>query len=171
MPRPASNEYAPDFGRYIQLVPEEDVLAALETQLAETVGLLRPVPESVGNQRQPPYTWSIKEVVGHLTDTERILAYRALRFGRGDTTPLPGFDQNPYVPAAEFDRLALGQLVSEFETVRRSHLYLFRVLPGAAWSRGGEANGHYITVRALAYTIVGHGRHHTAILHRRLAQA
>jgi hypothetical protein len=168
MPRPAPSEYAPYYANYIDLVPEEDILAALEAQLAETLAVLRPAPESQGNVRHPPYTWTVKEVVGHLTDTERVMGYRALRFARADATPLPGFDEEKYAPAGEFDRIPLAGLVAEFEAVRRSHLYLFRHLPAAAWARGGKANDTPVTVRALAYIIAGHGRHHTAILRKRL---
>jgi hypothetical protein len=168
MPRPAPSEYAPYYAKYIDLVPEEDILAALEAQLAETLAVLRPAPESQGNVRHPPYTWTVKEVVGHLTDTERVMGYRALRFARADATPLPGFDEEKYAPAGEFDRIPLAGLVAEFEAVRRSHLYLFRHLPAAAWARGGKANDTPVTVRALAYIIAGHGRHHTAILRKRL---
>src|SRR6476646_68262 len=140
MPRPAPSEYAPYYANYIDLVPEEDILAALEAQLAETLAVLRPAPESQGN-------------VGHLPDTERVMGYRALRFARADATPLPGFDEEKYAPAGEFDRIPLAGLVAAFEAVRRSHLYLFRHLPAAAWARGGKANDNPVTVRALAYVI------------------
>jgi hypothetical protein len=171
MHRLEPTEYAPYYGKYVALVPEADVLAALDEQLKELLALLRAVPEGESGVRHPPYTWSIKEVVGHLTDTERIFGYRALRFARGDATPLPGFDENAYARAAEFDRRPLGALVDEFEAVRRSHLGLFRNLPETAWARTGEANGTAVSVRALAYIIVGHVRHHTAILRQRLARS
>lgn len=169
MQRPGSTEYAPFYGTYVNLVPEGDVLAALEGQLTDMLALLRAVPEEQGNVRHAPYTWSVKEVVGHLIDGERVFGYRALRFARGDTTPLSGFDENEYARVANFDRLSLGDLVSELETVRRSNLWLFRNLPAEAWARSGEANGNPVSVRALAYILVGHGRHHTAILRKRLS--
>jgi DinB superfamily len=168
MRRPAPTEFAPYYARYIDLVPEVDPLAALETQLGETLAVLRPAPEAQGSVRHPPYTWTVKEVVGHITDTERIFGYRALRFARGDVTPLPGFDEETYTPAGEFDRVPLAGLVGEFETVRRSHLALLRHLPAGAWDRSGEANGVPVTVRALAFIMAGHARHHTAILRKRL---
>jgi hypothetical protein len=171
MPRPNSTEYNPDFGKYVALVPEEDILPALASQLEDTLALLRPVPEAQGNVRHPPYTWSVKEVVGHVTDCERVFGYRALRFARGDATPLAGFDENDYARAAESDRRPLADLVSEFEALRRSHLGMFGSLPEAAWLRSGTANGNSVSVRALAYVIVGHVRHHTAILRRRLSGA
>jgi hypothetical protein len=171
MHRPGSTEYPAFFGGYVALVHEEDILMALEAQLGDALALLRAVPEAEGNVRHPPYTWSVKQVVGHVTDAERIFGYRALRFARGDSTPLPGFDENPYARVAESDRFTLSDLVSEFEAVRQSSLWLYRNLPAAAWSRSGEANGSAVSVRALAYIIVGHGRHHTAILRQRLARA
>jgi phosphinothricin acetyltransferase len=169
--RPDASEHAPYYQKYIALVPEDDVLAALEAQLGETLAVVGGLPEARGGERHPPYTWSVKEVVGHLTDTERVMGYRALRFARADSTPLPGFDENAFARAADFDRVPLRELVQEFEAVRRSHLLLFRHLDEAAWSRAGEANGDRVTVRALAYILVGHGRHHTAILGRRLSPA
>jgi hypothetical protein len=169
MQRPATTEYAPVYANYIALVPEDDILAALEEQSEQMFGLLRAVPEAQGGVRHPPYTWSIREVVGHLTDSERIFACRALRFARGDATPLPGFDENAYARVAAFDRLPLADLVSELETARHSHLWLFRNLPAEAWLRTGVANGHVISVRALAYVLAGHARHHTGILRQRLS--
>jgi hypothetical protein len=168
MPRPAPTDLGPYFAKYTDLVPEEDIRPVLATQLDEVLALLRPVPEATGDVRHPPYTWSVKEVVGHLTDCERIFGYRALRFARGDTTPLPGFEENDYARAGGFDRVRLADLVSEFEAVRRSHVWLFRNLPAAAWDRAGEANATRLTVRALAYIMVGHVRHHGAILRKRL---
>jgi hypothetical protein len=170
MPRPNSTEYASFYKSYIALVQEDDVVAAMEAQLADALSLLRPVPEARGGDRHPPYTWSIKEVVGHVTDAEQVFGYRALRFARGDATPLPGFDENTYVRAAEFDHVPLKDLVDRFEALRRSHLGLFRGLSDADWSRTGEANGEPVTVRALAYVIVGHARHHTGILRKRLTK-
>ncbi len=171
MHRPSSSEYAAGNAEYVALVPEDDIVKTLEEQLAEVLALLRPVPEEQGNVRHPPYTWSVKEVVGHLTDSERIFGCRALRFARGDTTPLPGFDENDYARTADSDRCRLADLVAEFEAVRRSHLWLLRHLPEAAWTRSGEANGNVVSVRALAYIMAGHVRHHVAILRRRLVRA
>ena len=169
--RPAPAEYAPYYETYIRLVPEADVLPVLEAQVEETLALLRNVPEAVANTRHPPYTWSVKEVIGHLTDAERVFGYRALRIARGDPTPLPGFDENAYVRAASFDARPLPALLAEFEAVRRSHLHLFRSLDDAAWRRDGVANDNRVSVRALAWILAGHVRHHLAILRKRLASA
>jgi hypothetical protein len=171
MSRPDPTEYAPYYGKYLALVPEEDVLAALEGELAATLALLRSIPEAQAAVRHPPYTWTIKEVVGHLTDTERVFGYRALRIARGDATPRAGFDENAYARAADCDRHPLSELAAEFEAVRRSHVWLFRHLPGDAWTRRGVANDTGVSVRALAYILVGHERHHTAIVRRRLSDA
>lgn len=169
MPRPQSTEYGPYWERYIKLVPEDDIVPAMEAQLAETLLFLHSIPESRVLELHPPYTWTIKEVVGHLSDTERIFAYRALRFARGDAAPLSGFDENAYVAAAPFKRIPLSRLVSEFELARRAHVAFFGNLDDAAWQRTGQANGNAMSVRALAYTVVGHLRHHLAILKKRFA--
>jgi hypothetical protein len=109
-------------------------------QLDEFVPFLRAIPESQGDVCHAPYTWTVKQVVGHLIDAERIFAYRALRFARGDATPLPAFEENDYAKAVPYERLALPDLVSEFEAVRRSTLWLFRNLPEESWTRVGIAN-------------------------------
>jgi hypothetical protein len=171
MARPEAGEYDPYYGRYLDLVPEKKIVPALAEELERTLDLLRALPEETACRRHPPYTWSIKEVVGHLTDTERIFGYRALRIARGDETPLPGFDENAYARAATFDRLPLAELLVEFAAVRHSHLLLFRHLPEEAWTRRGTANNSPISVRALAFIMLGHERHHAAILRKRLATA
>jgi hypothetical protein len=117
----------------------------------------------------PPYTWTIKQVVGHLTDSERVFGYRALRFARGDSTALSGFDENAYAAAARHDRVPLESLAREFENLRRSHIAFFEHLTAEAWLRSGAANNSDVSVRALAYILVGHEWHHVAILRRRLA--
>src|SRR5438128_1821573 len=120
--RPDATEYASFYANYVALVPETDILAALEKQGEEIVTMFRGVGEEVGNTRHPPYTWSVKEVIGHLTDAERIFGYRALCIARGEQNSLPGFDENAYVRNAGFDAYRLSDLVSEFEFLRRSHL-------------------------------------------------
>jgi hypothetical protein len=168
--RPQPNEYAAAFETYIRLVPECHILTRLEQQIEGTLALLHDVSESEAETRHAPYTWSIKEVVGHLIDSERIFGIRALRFARQDPTELPGFDENHYVRHAGFDSRPLGSLAQEFELVRRSHILFFRGLDREAWIRSGVANGHAVTVRALAYIIAGHEQHHVTILHERLSR-
>jgi len=171
MVRPDSTHYAPYYTKYVDLVPEEDIVSAMGAELRETTALLNRVDEREAHVHHHPYTWSIKDVIGHLTDSERVFAYRALRFARGDSTPLPGFDENPYVESAQFDRQPLGDLVAGFEAVRQSSVCLFQSLADAAWARRGVANGDEVSVRGLAYIIVGHERHHMAIVRRRLSGA
>jgi hypothetical protein len=167
--RPAAAEYAPYYERYVSLATEGDAVTALQAQLDEMLALLRGLPEATANTRHAPYTWSVKQVVGHLTDADREFGHRAFRFSRNDPTPLPGFDEKPYVETADFDRTPFADLLAEFEHVRRANLALFRRLPAAAWSRSGVASGNPVTVRALAYIILGHTRHHLNILRKRLS--
>jgi uncharacterized damage-inducible protein DinB len=162
--RPAGDEYAPYYGTYISKVPDGDVHALLESQLADTLALIRSLPESRGQHRYAPDKWSIKEVLGHVIDAERIFGYRALRIGRGDTTPLPGFEQNDYVPVAHFDRRTLKDLADELAAVRQSTIQLFQHLDAEALVRRGTASGNPVSVRAIAYIILGHERHHVGVL-------
>jgi DinB superfamily len=171
MQLPTPSEYAPYYAKYMVLVPDGDIVAAMDAQLREVVDYFRPVTDAQAPVQHPPYTWTIKEVVGHVNDCERVFGYRALRFARGDRTPLPGFDENAYAPEGQFNRLALPDLVSEFEGLRRSHVRMFGNLPEAAWTRLGEANGNPVSVKAIAYILVGHIRHHMAIVRKRLAPA
>ena len=172
MARPNSSEYAPYYESYISLVPEEDIVKAMSRALADSLAFLAQVSESEACVCHPPYTWTIKQVVGHLNDCERIFGYRALRFARGDSTPLPGFDENAYARTAVLDRVPLTELALEFEALRHSHIALFKNLTDIDWNRRGTANqGQEVSVRAIAYIIVGHERHHMAILRRRIARS
>ena len=169
--RPEETEYSPYYDTYVSLVKGDDVLAALSDQLSVTLALLRGVPESEGGFRYAEGKWSIKELVGHMIDSERIFAYRALRFARNDRTPLPGYEQDDYIQNASFDACSLAALAAEFESVRRATLFLFKHLDGEAWMRRGEANENEVSVRALAYMIAGHELHHVGILRERYLSA
>src|SRR5260370_3264540 len=136
-------------------------------QIEETTNLLRGLSDTEAMYRYDRGKWSIKEVVGHLTDVERIMAYRALRIARGDTTPLPGFDENAYVPAAGFDTRSLADLIGELRTARAATLALLRTFDADASRRRGTASGNPGSVRAIAYLIPGHERHHAEILRTR----
>ncbi|MGH9901906.1 MAG: DinB family protein [Pyrinomonadaceae bacterium] len=162
--RPEPEEHNPYYARYISLVPEGDVVATLERQLDGTLALLRGLSETQAGARYAPDKWSVREVVGHVIDTERIFGYRALRFARGDGTPLPGFEQDDYVRSAAFDDYPLNELADELEHVRRSNLSFFRHLDGVAWLRRGAANDSEVSVRALAYIMAGHELHHVGVL-------
>lgn len=164
IPRPAPDEYAGYYGKYIGLVPEGDLCDLLGRQLTETLALVRLIPESRGTHRYAPGKWSIKEVLGHVCDTERIMSYRALCIARGDATPLPGFEQDDYVPAGGFDQRTLADLGDELSAIRGASIELFRHLDAAALARRGTASGNPFTPRALAYVIAGHERHHVGIL-------
>lgn len=144
------------------------MLPVLRAEMANTAAFLRGVPVAEETKLHPPYTWTFRQVLGHLIDGERIFAYRAVRFARGDTTPLPGFDENPYVTAGEFDRIPLAELAAEFEAVRRTTLMLFEHLTASAWDRRGVAGDVVMSVRGVAYCIAGHERHHVGILRKRL---
>lgn len=164
---PEATEYAPYYGKYVSLVPEGDVLTTLAEQMDSTVRLLRSIDEEKAGHRYADDKWSIKELVGHLIDGERIFAYRALRFSRGDRTELPGFEQDDYVRAASFDACRFDELVREFELVRGSNLLLFKHLPDEAWQRRGVASDAEVSVRALCFIMAGHVQHHIEILKTR----
>ncbi|MEX1182791.1 MAG: DinB family protein [Gemmatimonadota bacterium] len=162
--RPAAGEFAGFYQKYVDLVPDGDIIAILATQLDDTSALLRELTDQQSLYAYAPGKWSVKQVVGHLTDSERIFACRALRFARGDQTPLPGFDEVPYAAAGEFDQRPLASLLAELSGGRRSTLALLAGLPADAWTRGGSANGQHVTVRALAWITAGHELHHREIL-------
>ena len=167
IPRPAAVEYAPYYGKYIDKVPEGDLLRTLEGQARETQALLAGLSEARALHRYAPGKWSIKEVIGHVSDAERVFSYRALRFARADATVLPGFDENAWVPAGNFDGRSLKELAAELDAVRRSTIALFRGLDAAALARRGTASDNAVSVRAIAWIIAGHERHHVGLLHER----
>lgn len=162
--RPEPGEYNPYYERYISLVPGTDILTTLDSQRRQTLLLLSGRNDEDGNFRYAPEKWSAKEVLGHVCDTERIFAYRALRISRGDQTPIEGFEQDDYVKNGPFARMPMEEIVEDYIAVRRATLTLFRNLEEAAWTRRGVANNNEVTVRAIAYTIAGHELHHRRIL-------
>lgn len=165
--RPATTEFSTYYSRYIDRVPDGDVLGTLEAQQRETGALLRSIPESRADHRYAPGKWSIREVLGHIADTERIFAYRALRMARGDTTPLPAFDENAYVENADFGSRPLAALADDVRIVRAATLSLLRPLSDEELGRIGTASDCPISARALAWIIAGHELHHVAILRER----
>ena len=165
--RPQASEYAPYYERYISKVPDGDIVGTLGRQLEETLALIRGIPEARGDFRYAEGKWSIKELLGHVIDSERVFAYRALRFGRGDTTPLSGFEQDDFVRGADFNKRSLSDLAEEYEHVRRATLSLFGSLDASAWDRRGTANDNEVSVRGLAFIVAGHERHHVEILRTR----
>lgn len=169
--RPQAGEYAAFYAGYVALVPDGDIVAILATQLEDTLAMLRQVNEQQAGFRYAEGKWSIREVVGHIADAERVFAYRALRFARRDATPLPGFDENAWVEQAGADRRPLASLIAELAAVRAATVSLFASLAPESWTLSGTANGKEISVRALAWIAAGHELHHRAILNERYMPA
>ena len=167
MTRPTPTDYAAPHAGYVDLVDEEDILSAMEQQSSATQKLLASLDEPRAAYRYGEGKWSIKEVIGHMVDAERIIAYRALAVARGDTQPLPGFDEELYVANANFDDWKLGDLAEQYAVVRRSNIVFFKNLRPEVWDRRGTANNFPVSVRGLAYVIVGHERHHVQVLRER----
>ncbi len=165
--RPEPGEYAPYYETYISKVKGNDILGILEAQRLQMAQLFAARSERDGNFRYAPDKWSVKEVLGHMSDTERIFAYRAMRIARGDQTPLPGFEQNDYVRGGNFSERTLAGLAEEFGIVRAASIALFQSLPKEAWQRRGVADNKEITVRALAFIVAGHELHHRQVLEER----
>lgn len=167
IPRPSAHEYAPFYARYIEKVPEGDLPALLESQAMELEALLGGLSEGMALHRYAPGKWSIKEMVGHLADAERVLAYRLLRIARGDATPLAGYEEDDYVKAAGFDRRPLADLLAEFRAVRHATVCLVRHLDAEAFARQGTAIDRPFSAAALAHILFGHVAHHMAVLRER----
>lgn len=167
MSRPLETEYAPDYQSYVAHVAEDDILPAMRSQIDALDVLLDRVPPERETFAYAEGKWSIRQIIGHLIDGERVFGYRALCIARGETQDLPGFDENAYMPNAPYGDIELEDLLSEFRLVRLSNVAMFRTLDESAWSRQGIANGTPVTVRALAYVMVGHVRHHMGVLRDR----
>ena len=167
MKRPEPTEYDAFYANYISQVPGSDAVGVLEAQRVQMLQLFAGRSERDGSFRYAPGKWTVKEVLGHITDAERIFTYRALRIGRGDQTPLPTFEQDDFVRNGEFGKRTLTGLVEEFAAVRGASLALFRSFTEEAWPRRGVASQKEVTVRALAFITAGHQIHHRAILEER----
>ena len=165
--RPVEDEYPSYYETYLKLVPEGNLMEILEKQLTDSVTLFSGLTEEQGNIAYASGKWTVKEVIGHILDTERIMGYRLLRIARGDRTPLAGFSEEDYACEGGFTERPLSELVEEFESVRRSTISLLRGMPEHAWHRSGTANDLPISAQAIAYIIVGHGIHHTNIIMER----
>ena len=167
MERPKPDEYAPFYAGYVSLVPETDALAVLAAQPAELQALAAKLSPEREQHRYAPGKWSVREVFGHLTDGERVFGYRAFCISRGDQASLPGFDEQSYIAGANYDQVRLGDLAADFAALRQSNLAVLRRLQAADWARAGTANGTPVTVRALAFIMAGHVRHHLGVLRAR----
>lgn len=164
---PADGEYGAPYARYVSRVPAGDVVSTLREQLAETKELLHGLDPARTMVGYAPGKWSIRDIVQHVADTERVMSYRALRIARGDTTPLPGFDENAYTPMAGANARSIESLLGELSVTREATVALFDGLPSEAWDRRGTASGMPVTVRGLAWIIAGHERHHGAVIRER----
>lgn len=165
--RPASNEYPAYFDSYIKLVKDENVFRFMESQILSMQAFLSEIPEDKEDYTYAEGKWTLKEVLGHVIDTERIMACRALRFARNDSTDLPGFDEKTYVKYADFNKRTVYELAHEFGLVRESNLALFRSFSEEALLRTGTADSKQISVRALIYVIAGHSMHHLNVIRSR----
>jgi hypothetical protein len=166
---PLPSEYDPYFGRYIALVSEDAFAEVLAGQPATYQARLGGLSAEQAGFRYAPGKWSVREVLGHVIDTERVFGYRALCIARGETASLPGFDENVYAAHAGHDRATLPALLEELRLVRQGHLLMLAQLDRPAWERAGTVKGHPLTVRGLGYLIVGHAQHHLGVLADRYA--
>lgn len=169
MTRPQESEYAPYYQGYIAHVTEEEVLPVLRSQLDDLDLLLGGVAPERETYRYAEGKWSIREIAGHLIDAERVFGYRAFCIARGESQNLPSFDQNDYLLTAPYDRIELEDLLSELRLVRLANIAMLRSLDEEAWTRVGTANDNQVTVRALAFIMAGHVRHHMGVLRERYA--
>lgn len=167
MTKPDPKEYAEYYSRYVALIADDDIITTLSIQLPQTEALLRSISADKSLYRYASDKWSIRELTGHINDTERVFAFRALWFARTFDSPLSSFDQDISVNAAHSDDVAWPDLIDEFGIIRRSTISLFKALPDSAWSRSGIASENKVTVNALAYIIAGHTLHHVNVLKER----
>jgi hypothetical protein len=162
--RPEATEYPPFYGKYVALVQGGDLLAALRAETEYLHAAIDAIPESKGSHAYAEGKWTVKTLLGHMIDAERIFSYRTLRLARGDSTPLPGFEENNYAKTANSDARSVADLAAELKLVRESTTRLFESLPADAWSRTGTVNNGPITARAIGYVTAGHARHHLNVL-------
>jgi len=165
--RPKPDEHAEYYAKYVAKVPDGDLIAQLSSQAIETVNLLKELSPERADFAYAPGKWTIKQVLGHIIDAERVFGYRALRFARNDPTALPGFDENLFVENANFTTRTLADLIDEFRDVRASTIHFAKNLDPDALTRRGTASNFPVSVRALLYIIAGHERHHTMLLRER----
>ncbi len=165
--RPQPGEYAEAYAPYVAVAPEGNALVLLQAQLGEVIDLYSRFSETQGAFRYAPGKWSLKDLLQHLSDAELIFAYRCLCIGRGDVTPLPGFDEEAYAAVARADERSVADLLADFRAARTASLNLFRGLPDSAWGQQGTTNGRSITARCLPFISLGHGAHHLEVIRER----
>lgn len=165
--RPKSDEHLTYYSKYIDRVPDGDIVETLQKDTRETLEFLRSIPEEKFDYRYASGKWTIRQIVGHLADGERVFQYRAWRFSRADSTSVPGFDENEYVANAPFENVSMTDLIDEFENLRKASIHLFSNMTEEMMARRGLANGAEVSVRAIAFIIAGHVTHHMAVLRDR----
>lgn len=165
--RPESDEYAQYYARYVGLVPDADILDVLERQPGDLAGLGAPLAADREQFRYMPGKWSVREVIGHLIDAERVFGHRAFCISRGEQARLPSFDEKLYVAKSSYDQVRLTELIAEFAEVRKLNLTVLRRLGESGWTSSGIASDNPVSVRALAYIMAGHLLHHTLVLRER----
>lgn len=169
--RPLPGEYPEAYAPYIAAAGEGEISASLQSQMGEVTALFAGLSEAQGGFRYAPGKWSLKDLLQHLSDAERIFTYRCLRIGRGDATPLPGFDEETYAVAAKADAHSVADLLADWRAARSASLALFRSLPEAAWDHQGTTNGRAITARCIPFICAGHTAHHLAVIRERYLPA
>jgi len=167
MKRPEETEYKEDYEDYVSLVEETDIVSAMQKQLTEVENLFASISEEKGEFAYAEGKWTIKQLLGHLINGERVFSYRALRISRGDQTPLAGFDQDLLTDNGNFNLISLADLIKEFSHLCQANIIFFQNLNDKAWSRTGTVNDNLASVRAIAYNMVNHVRHHINILRLR----
>jgi uncharacterized damage-inducible protein DinB len=165
--KPLSGEYSDGLAPYIVAAPQGDVLALLQAQLSDVMEIYTGLSEAQAAYRYAPGKWSLKDLLQHLSDAERIFAYRCLRIGRGDATPLPGWEENDYALTAKADARSLVDLLADFQVTRQASLALFRSLPEEAWALKGTSNGRTLSARAVPFVCLGHAAHHLQVIRER----
>jgi len=165
--RPGDGEYGQFYGDYVALVPEDDICAAAEAAARDAAALLGGIDEAKSTHRYAPEKWSIKQLIGHVADAERIFGYRVLCIARGESQSLPGFDETEYMRRSNFDDRTFADLVADFTAARQSTIALLRSLGDHVWSNAGVANKQHVTTRGIAYSMIGHSRHHMKVLRER----
>jgi hypothetical protein len=165
--RPLPGEYAEGYATYLAAAPEGNVLALLQAQLGDVLDLYSRFSEAQAAYRYAPSKWSLKDLLQHLSDAELIFAYRCLRIGRGDVTPLPGFDEEAYAAVARADERPVVDLLADFRAARTASLSLFRGLPDSAWDQQGTSNGRSLTARCIPFISLGHAAHHLDVIRER----
>lgn len=167
MTAPQPNEYAPFYEKYVSKIGDMDVIAILQDQLRQDIPTMLNLPADRHDHAYAPGKWTLKEVIGHMADTERIFAYRVMRIGRGDSTPLPGFDENMYVPNSRIGRRHFDDVVGELASVRMASLTLIESLDDEALAQFGTASGYPVSTKGVIYSLAGHWMHHTGIIRDR----